>query len=963
MSEKKKMPKALKRTIIILIIAAIATVIGFTTYFVIQYASSVSESDTTVARYTEFAESQKNVTFDEETGLLYMNNEIILLASDGAQPDDIKTIISDNNYTVSDCIEDLGIYCLTFSGKMTAEELEDEIKKLKKSEYVDNAYINPVYESTADVKAVYPSDPWNGSDWDTDAPEGNNWGLEAVRAPYAWAYLDMLEEVNVGLIDGIPNSSHKDLDIKVFVTNYDAKTDYSNTRQVITKDTNSSEHGTHVAGTIGATFGNSEGVTGVMADKGNMYYSTVNTFGSSSSFNNVYNYIKEISVLLDNDVRAINISRNTGRLEGFAASMGNSNAAEFIESQAKVAGALLKRIIENREKNGQKDFVICMSAGNSNNTTYYVDNSSVYGYSESYSMFSKSVSGGSLAKYNHFFNLIDDPAVKNRIIVVGSAGLQEGTSPYTYSTFSNVGDRVDIVAPGEYIYSLSNNGYNTLSGTSMAAPHVTGAAGLAFAANPDLSGPEVKNLICSTAKGRLYYEDGFSGMLDVEKVVTSALSAKGAEFKQELIPEEAPAVVKSGLDLCFVVDTTGSMNDDIDNAKENMSNILASLSEKSSDYRVALVDYQTHNSYASVVRTDFTNNTEIITNAINELTTSGGGAETVYSGINTALGLSWRDNAEKVIIVLGDEPAADPEPYTGFTRESILQALYNANVILNSELSDERAIGKPEDSEINLFAIDIKNGGGDSFSYLAEMTGGKYTNIESAEEVSTAIVESIKEIKIDTFDYKLEFGEDFSNETVDIYDEDDNYMFSFELDNKGRFELESFTKCDCTWVIDRLSRQGRIFFGRDKDAEIEFDSASWYNFVVVMWHRNTAVFFILCAVLIIGIVAVPVAILLLKKAKKKRNVTSIDEVAKEGFTPEETSAEPVAEPTEEPTEEPIEEPKEEPIEEPKEEPVEEPAEEPIKEPVEKHEKARFCPECGNKVEDGTAFCMNCGTKL
>lgn len=82
------------------------------------------------------------------------------------------------------------------------------------------------------------------------------------------------------------------------------------------------------------------------------------------------------------------------------------------------------------------------------------------------------------------------------------------------------------MAPGEDIYSSVVSGYSLMSGTSMAAPHATGVAGLLFAANPDLTGPQVKQLMIASTSGRFYYEGGSSGMINAEKAVISGLQTE-----------------------------------------------------------------------------------------------------------------------------------------------------------------------------------------------------------------------------------------------------------------------------------------------------------------------------------------------------------------------------------------------------------------------------------------------------
>lgn len=76
------------------------------------------------------------------------------------------------------------------------------------------------------------------------------------------------------------------------------------------------------------------------------------------------------------------------------------------------------------------------------------------------------------------------------------------TSSDARSSFSNFGTCVNIFAPGSSItstWNTSDTATNTISGTSMASPHVAGAAALLVAENPALSATQVASLLTSNA--------------------------------------------------------------------------------------------------------------------------------------------------------------------------------------------------------------------------------------------------------------------------------------------------------------------------------------------------------------------------------------------------------------------------------------------------------------------------------
>ncbi len=69
------------------------------------------------------------------------------------------------------------------------------------------------------------------------------------------------------------------------------------------------------------------------------------------------------------------------------------------------------------------------------------------------------------------------------------------------SSFSNYGaTTVDLGAPGSSVNSTYGSGYASLSGTSMAGPHVTGVVGLVYGQNPSWTYSQVRSRVMSTVR-------------------------------------------------------------------------------------------------------------------------------------------------------------------------------------------------------------------------------------------------------------------------------------------------------------------------------------------------------------------------------------------------------------------------------------------------------------------------------
>lgn len=224
-------------------------------------------------------------------------------------------------------------------------------------------------------------------------------------------------------------------------------------------------HGTHVAGTIGAIGNNGLGVTGVCWDAQIMALKFLNANGSGCTSD----AITCIQYMIDMKEKGVNVKISNSSWGGGGPSLSLKNAMSVANDE----GILFVAAAGNRGLN--------------------TDNFPFYPSS------------------------YDLPS-----IISVAATDRKDLLPY-FSNFGNVS--VDISAPGVSILStatIDNFLYIFLSGTSMAAPHVSGAAALIYASSvTELTPAEVKNIILVNATGisSLGGKVASGGRLNIESLI------------------------------------------------------------------------------------------------------------------------------------------------------------------------------------------------------------------------------------------------------------------------------------------------------------------------------------------------------------------------------------------------------------------------------------------------------------
>lgn len=246
------------------------------------------------------------------------------------------------------------------------------------------------------------------------------------------------------------------------------------------------DHGTHVAGIIGAEAKGTDGGDGVCPDI------------SLYDFRVISKNLKDTEFGV---IAALQFIRHLNE-QGDYLSVHGANLSLSIPHDVRNYACGRTPVCVEAERLVESGVVVVAAAGNRG---YHSFNTKDGAY-DSYAAFS-----------------VTDPGNAEGVITVGST---HRSSPHTYgvSFFSSRGPtgdgrpKPDLVAPGERIRGPFRKGWGDLDGTSMAAPHVSGAAAMLLARYTELIGRprRIKSILCESATdlGRERSFQGY-GMLDV----------------------------------------------------------------------------------------------------------------------------------------------------------------------------------------------------------------------------------------------------------------------------------------------------------------------------------------------------------------------------------------------------------------------------------------------------------------
>lgn len=436
-------------------------------------------------------DNTKNI-IDPVTGQQLVNDQILITFKDSVSESAATAKIAAINGEIVGFINGINDYQVRIKENPSLDQLKTLVIQLNSDPDVATASLNRILQMNKIPDGDKDPEWFAGIDWDWTGwseadPRGRNWGLEAIYAPSAWDYNNSMGAVKVGIVDGGFKIDHEDLNIP------QQNASGSNSRYYsISSDApeykNNNDHGSHIAGIIGAISNNSNGITGLLWKRDIYVYRTdYQTF--DIKFGIVWNLKKGAKVI------NLSIGNYTKKNLGHDPS-DTGPEANLLEDEKKVWTEFMLKLLK------EYDFLVVQAAGNE----------------------------GIDAKWAGLFNSIDNVELRKRIITVGAVDFNQiSSNTFNIPSFSNTGSKVDVVAPGVDIFSTRyHSDYGEMSGTSQAAPHVTGIAGMLWAIDSGMSAERVKEVIVSTANMQV----GNYKMVNAKEAVESS-SGGGADTSPE----------------------------------------------------------------------------------------------------------------------------------------------------------------------------------------------------------------------------------------------------------------------------------------------------------------------------------------------------------------------------------------------------------------------------------------------
>lgn len=355
-----------------------------------------------------------------------------------------------------------------------------------------NAQDPVVKDNSSDVPSGLNPNPWR---WNWPPSSGKeadgNWGLEAIRVPQLWNLNDYVKRAGhwqrffVGILDA--GFEDRDGD------GVDDHPDLKNLKTVMLSDDGRTKpgamtnyHGQHVAGIIGATFNNSLGIDGVNPFAQMIGISPKIPQGQDwrASWGTL---IETLAALLRNfsDIRVVNVSMSYNWPVNTRLKV-NPNIDSEAQKLVIGHGLLMRRLAA-----AYPNVLFIAAAGN--------DSPKRFGYpTEILAQWASPLNWAALAPDLE----IDGELFKrseNILVIESFDAILPGERNHRKSDFSNVGGHFS--APGGRILStVLKEKYDTLDGTSMAAPHVTGLISYLLAFAPNLTVSEIKELLRRSAR-------------------------------------------------------------------------------------------------------------------------------------------------------------------------------------------------------------------------------------------------------------------------------------------------------------------------------------------------------------------------------------------------------------------------------------------------------------------------------